>query len=84
MHKQLKPGQLCTINRSVYRCSKRTMFPCAFCRRYYFRTYHRKAPCDCADISGAKCIDLFGGTGHIRNSDSSISLLLASYPILVK
>ena len=29
--KQLKPGQVCTINKHVYRCKKRKIYACIDC-----------------------------------------------------
>lgn len=77
--KQLKPGQLCTIRRHIFRCSKPVegLPACIKCVEFY---RERDCPCDLLPygndyyISKYQCGKFFG-TGKLQP---------ASYPILVK
>lgn len=62
MCKQLKPGQLCTVDGKVYRCSKRTFAPCFNCYSYYGGL--RNTPCEKWLVSDGTltCRMLFGAT----------------------
>lgn len=71
MCKQLKPGQLCTIDGEIYRCSQRVMFPCCYCARLYGGVH--KTPCKKWTSDGVvTCTMRFGK-----------SFNLTSFPILV-
>lgn len=73
MAKLLKPGQLCTINGKVYRCSKRMFSPCSACHSYY--GIGDKTPCKYWTSNDIlQCIMRFG---------DSINQQEASFPILV-
>ena len=66
--KKLKPGQLYTVNKHVYRCSKRTIDPCIVCKGQA-RKKGLLPVCTSNKINSANCAFIFGW--H-------------SYPILVK
>lgn len=72
MSKQLKPGQLCTIDGEVYRCSKRVSNPCSKCHSYY--GLNCKTPCNnwLLRNDSPRCLMHFGDTNQE-----------ASFPILV-
>lgn len=63
MCKQLKPGQLCTVDGKVYRCSKRTTSPCLECHYHYGGDWHN-TPCEDWTLrdSVPTCAMLFGET----------------------
>lgn len=82
MSKQLKPGQLCTIDGEIYRCSKRVTSPCLECYYHYGENWH-KTPCEkwASRRSIPTCTVLFGVPicakifGHLIDN--------TSFPILV-
>lgn len=73
MAKVLKPGQLCTIDGEVYRCSKRVTSPCFECYCHYGANWH-KTPCEKWTLHRGTptCTMLFGKMDEI-----------ASFPILI-
>lgn len=73
MYKRLKPGQLCTVNGGVYRCSKRSASPCSACRSYYGGWYN--TPCYDGRCDLLACRILFGNVTYAYEK--------ASFPILV-
>lgn len=74
MCKQLKPGQLCTVDGEVYRCSKRVTFPCLECYCHYEKNWH-KTPCEkwALHRNVPTCAVLFGDT----REESSFPILVS-------
>jgi hypothetical protein len=74
MCKKLKPGQLCTVDEEVYRCSKQVTSPCLECYYHYRKNWH-KPPCEKWALRRGipTCRRLFGGGMREK----------ASFPILV-
>lgn len=56
--KQLKPGQLCTIERHVYRCKKRTTDSCVDCEEA------NHSYCILTKIGAVACIEIFGNENY--------------------
>ena len=67
----LKPGQLCTIDGEVYRCSKRTTDPCLVCSYYY--NGWLKTPCNNWTYGCVTCAMLFGE----KNKEPSFPILVS-------
>ena len=73
MTKLLKPGQLCTIEGKVYRCSKRKVSPCVACYSHYGKDWS-KTPCKYMIRNISACEMLFGET---YNGESSFPILVS-------